>query len=70
MAQVIEEIGRSCADPRNLTHFLFHLAEFQKQDTKKLYQEFWATFDTDKQCWRGRSGGRPVETVSPQLIHE
>jgi hypothetical protein len=33
-------------------NYLFHLAVHQKLDTKKLYDQYWQVFDTDKDYWR------------------
>lgn len=55
-AQVIFETLNALGTPLLPTdlvkNFLFHLAEFQKEDTHKLYDKYWATFDTDKTYWR------------------
>lgn len=55
-AQVIFETLNALGTPLLPTdlvkNYLFHLAEFQKQDTQHLYNKYWATFDTDKQFWR------------------
>jgi len=55
-AQVIFETLNALGTPLLPTdlvkNFLFHLAEYQKQDTQALYDEHWASFDTDKHYWR------------------
>jgi len=55
-AQVIFETLNALGTPLLPTdlvkNFLFHLAEFQEQDTQRLYAEYWASFDTDKHFWR------------------
>ena len=55
-AQVIFETLNALGTPLLPTdlvkNFLFHEADFQKQDTEQLYQQFWAAFDTDKDYWR------------------
>lgn len=55
-AQVIFETLNALGTPLLPTdlvkNYLFHLAEYQKQDTEKLYQKYWAAFDTDKHYWR------------------
>jgi hypothetical protein len=33
-------------------NYLFRTAEFQKQPTAKLYEQYWSTFDTSKSYWR------------------
>lgn len=55
-AQVIFETLNALGTPLLPTdlvkNYLFHLAEFQEQDTEHLYREQWAAFDTDKHFWR------------------
>lgn len=55
-AQVIFETLNALGTPLLPTdlvkNFLFHLVEYQKQDTEELYEKFWAAFDTDKHYWR------------------
>lgn len=55
-AQVIFETLNALGTPLLPTdlvkNYLFHLAEFQKQDTQHLYATYWETFDADKHFWR------------------
>jgi len=55
-AQVIFEtlnaLGTPLLPADLVKNYLFHLAEFQKQDTESLYEMYWAVFDTNKHFWR------------------
>jgi hypothetical protein len=55
-AQVIFETLNALGTPLLPTdlvkNYLFHLAEFEKQDTQLLYEKYWEAFDTDKKFWR------------------
>jgi len=62
-AQVIFEtlnaLGTPLLPADLVKNFLFHLAEFQRLDTPKLYQRYWAGFDTEQSYWRAeRRQGR------------
>lgn len=55
-AQVIFETLNALGTPLLPTdlvkNYLFHLAEYQKQNTQNLYEKYWAAFDSDKHYWR------------------
>jgi len=36
----------------HVKNYLFRTAQLQKLPTEKLYEQFWATFDTGKSYWR------------------
>ncbi len=50
--ETLNALGTPLLPADLVKNYLFRLAEVQKEDTRKLYEEFWAAFDKQKGYWR------------------
>ena len=50
--ETLNALGTPLLPADLVRNFLFHLAVGQQHDTKKLYDQYWATFDVEKSYWR------------------
>lgn len=50
--ETLNALGTPLLPADLVKNYLFRLAEVQKEDTRKLYEEFWAAFDKEKGYWR------------------
>ncbi len=50
--ETLNALGTPLLPADLVKNYLFRLAEVQKEDTGKLYKEFWAAFDKEKGYWR------------------
>jgi uncharacterized protein with ParB-like and HNH nuclease domain len=50
--ETLNALGTPLLPADLVKNHLFHLAEIQKEDTPKLYKQYWATFDEERGYWR------------------
>jgi hypothetical protein len=50
--ETLNALGTPLLPADLVKNYLFHLAQGQKHDTKKLYNQYWETFDGQKGYWR------------------
>ena len=53
--ETLNALGTPLLPADLVKNFLFRMAEQKKEDTHKLYRQYWATFDDEKSYWRAET---------------